>query len=121
MSKEYTDSYAVAQADYDVFQTGFSDSADKISSEGLSWYNQVDQREEKVSEQVSSLEQYRGSLLGWSDRALLWNEANLVWNNRLSEYQDDVFEWKKKVSDWKADTEKWGEAFQGRFQPHDRC
>ena len=112
MSKEYTDSYAVAQADYDVFQTGFSDSADKISSEGLSWYNQVDQREGKVLEQVSSLEQYRGSLLGWSDRALLWNEANLVWNNRLSEYQDDVFEWKKKVSDWKADTEKWGEAFQ---------
>ena len=112
MSKEYTDSYAVAQADYDVFQTGFSDSADKISSEGLSWYNQVDQREEKVSEQVSSLEQYRGSLLGWSDRALLWNEANLAWNDKLSEYHDYVFNWKEDVSNWKADTEKWGEAFQ---------
>lgn len=112
MSKEYTDSYAVAQADYDVFQTGFSDSADKISSEGLSWYNHVDQREEKVSEQVSSLEQYRGSLLGWSDRALLWNEANLVWNNRLSEYHDDVSKWKKNVSDWKDKTEVWGKAFQ---------
>ena len=112
MSKEYTDSYAVAQADYDVFQTGFSDSADKISSEGLSWYNQVDQREGKVSEQVSSLEKYRESLMGWSDKALLWNEANLNWRDNLSTHYIDLSTWKSKVLDWKTKSDQWGEAYQ---------
>ena len=112
MSKEYTDSYAVAQADYDVFQTGFSDSADKISSEGLSWYNRVDQREEKVSEQVSSLEKYRESLKGWSDKALLWNEANLNWHDNLSTHYIDLSTWKSKVLDWKTKSDQWGEAYQ---------
>lgn len=112
MSKEYTDSYAVAKADYDVFQTAFSDSAERISSEGISWYNQVDQRETKVSEYATSLEQYRESFLGWSSNALLWYDANVSWHNNLSGYRDSLFKWAGNVLDWKGASDAWGIAYQ---------
>lgn len=112
MSKAYTDSYDVAKADYEVFQAQFSDSADKISIEGQSWYDQVKQREEKVSEHVSALATYRTDLSEWSGRAKLWNGANSVWHNNLSGYRDNVFDWKNRVSDWKNKTMDWGSAFQ---------
>lgn len=112
MSKEYTDSYDVAKADYEDFQKKFSESAESISSSGLSWYDQANQRETHVSEYASSLAQYRDSLLGWNSRASLWNSAALIWFDNLTNYQTDLYDRQNKVAEWKDANDAWGTAYQ---------
>lgn len=112
MSKEYTDSYDVAKADYDNFQKKFSESAESISSAGLSWYDQVNRREANVSDYASSMAQYRNSLLGWNSRASLWSSAALTWYDKLTNYQTDLFDRQNKVTEWKDANNAWGIAYQ---------
>lgn len=108
MSEKYVDSYTLAQTDYSAFQSEFSALSQNISASGMKWYEDVNKREQKVTEHVSDVKKYTDVFLPWSESVSTYNQATKDWKNSLDNHLIKINDWRNLIFSWKTDMDAWG-------------